>query len=100
MSILWYPGIEFTIDPNATLAYSFDWSDWLDNDAKIDSFAIIASAGVTVVSSASNEAGTVVSVLLSGVANYARESVTCRITTDEAAAQIDDRTINIIGASS
>jgi len=77
-------------DPNAVLDYSWDWTDWLApmTDA-ISSFTVLASSGLTVVSSAV-DAG-IVSAFLSGGVLGAVETATCRIVTT--GGRTDDRTI-------
>ena len=92
----WYKGIEFTIDPDAALSYSFDWTDWLAVGAGIASFEIIADEDDITIGDFAEDDG-VVSVILSGVAAGARVPVTCRITTDEGSPQTDDRTIYMVG---
>jgi hypothetical protein len=96
--IEWYKGIEFEIDPDATLTYSFNWNDWLDDGAGIDSYSIIVDEDDVTVTDVT-QAGGIVSLSISGVAEGARVPVTCRITTDEAAPQTDDRTISIVGVA-
>ena len=94
--IEWQDGLEFTIDPNATLSYSFNWADWLPVGAGIASYTIVYDADDVTVEADSEDAG-IVSVLVSGVALGARAELTCRITTDESAAQTDDRSIILVG---
>jgi len=96
MSIEWVEDIEFVIDPDAVLTYSFDWSRWLETGVEIAAFEIIADDEAVTVENVV-EADGVVSLSISGVAAGAKVPVTCRITTDEAVAQTDDRTIIMIG---
>ena len=96
MSIEWVEDIEFVIDPDAVLTYSFDWSRWLETGVEIAAFEIIADDEAVTVENVVQEDG-VVSLSISGVAAGAKVPVTCRITTDEAVAQTDDRTIIMIG---
>lgn len=78
-------------DPDATLDYTVDWSDWLAPLADvIVSVEWVPSGGITVESS-SNTSATATAFVSGGVVD-ADEFVTCRITT--AAGRIDDRTIN------
>ena len=92
----WYKGIEFVIDPDAELAYSFDWTDWLPTGAAIDSYSIVYDSDDVTVENITEALG-VVSLIASGVVEGARVPVTCRITTDESAPQTDDRTIYLLG---
>ena len=93
--LLWQRGMEFLIDPDDELQYTFDWTDWLSTGAAIDSYTIIASDGVTVIDDAGT--GTQVSVYVGGVAAGARETITCRVVTDETIPQQADRTIKLRG---
>jgi len=95
MSVEWAQGLEFDIDSNDRLSYTFDWTEWLETGVGIASYTIVASSGVTVDNDAAD--GLLVSVQVSGVAVNSRESVTCRIVTDESASQQVDRTIYLRG---
>jgi hypothetical protein len=96
MSIEWVEGLELVIDPDATLTYSFRWSSWLETGVEIAAYEIIADDEQVTIENVV-EADGVVSLSISGVAAGAKVPVTCRITTDEAVAQTDDRTIIMIG---
>ncbi|MBT9513259.1 MAG: hypothetical protein IV104_13010 [Acidovorax sp.] len=77
-------------DPDATLDYTVDWSDWLAPLADvIVSVEWVSSAGITVESS-TNTSATATAFVSGGVVD-ADEFVTCRITTS--GGRIDDRTI-------
>lgn len=77
-------------DPDATLDYTVDWSDWLAPLADvIVSVQWVPSAGI-VVESFSNSSATA-TVFVSGGVVDADEFVTCHITT--AGGRTDDRTI-------
>ena len=76
-------------DPNATLPYAIDFTDWLDTDT-IDSVAWSAP-GLTVASS-SNTTLTA-TIWLSGGTVGKVYPVRCRVTT--AGGRIDDRTFEI-----
>lgn len=77
-------------DPNATLDYSIDWSNWLAiiGDT-IATAAWTVTGGLSVVSSSYTTTAT--SVYLSGGTAGTTATATCRITT--AGGRIDDRTI-------
>lgn len=80
-----------TKDPDATLDYTVDWSDWLAPLADvITSVDWVPSAGITVVSQSNTSA--IATVFVSGGVVDADEFVTCRITT--AGGRTDDRTIH------
>ena len=95
--LYWEKGIEFVIDPDDTLSYTFIWSDWLAEGATIATYEIVSSAGVTVEDSAIE--GSTISVSVSGVALGARETVTCRVTTAETIPQQADRSITLRGVT-
>lgn len=81
---------QFTKDPDATLDYEVDWSDWLGEDT-ISSVAWTAPAGLT--QESSENTTTTATIWLSGGTAGAYYSVVCRVTT--VAGRIDDRTIVI-----
>ena len=80
----------FIKDPNATLDYQIDWSDWLNDDIIIDS-TWITEDGLTKVSDSFVD--TVTTVWFSGGVDQSRYEATNRIMT--ANGRIDDRTIRI-----
>lgn len=78
-------------DPDATLDYMVDWSDWLAPLADvIVSVLWVPSAGITV-ESFSNTSATATAFVSGGVVDV-DEFLTCRITT--AGGRTDDRTIH------
>lgn len=83
-------------DPNATLDYPFDWSEWLasaGNDT-IQSSQFIADSGITVESDAIlDESNTI--VWLSGPVEGKRYGVTNRI--DTVGGRTEDWTIYVLG---
>ena len=78
-------------DPDATLDYSFDWTDWLDGET-IAEYEVTVD-GVTKVSDV--RAGAIVTAWISGgVASPGTfASVTCSVTTDSSPQRTDERTI-------
>jgi hypothetical protein len=96
MSIEWVEDIELVIDPDATLTYSFRWTRWLETGVEIAAYEIIADDEQVTIANVVQANG-VVSLSISGVAAGAKVPVTCRITTDEAVAQTDDKTIIMVG---
>lgn len=91
-------------DPNAVVDYLFDWaaktngrdpygSDWLASGETIASHEIVADSGITVDSSAAADTNTSVRVWLSGGTAGETYRVTCRITTDNSPARVEDRSI-------
>jgi hypothetical protein len=76
-------------DPDATLDYTLDFSEWLDADTL--STATWSAAGLTVVSSAATT--TTATVWLSGGTAGKVYQVRCRVTT--AGGRIDDRTFEL-----
>lgn len=77
-------------DPDATLDFAVDWTDWLNGDTIVSSVWIAAS-GITIVRSTNTTQ--VATVWLSGGSNSADYIVTNRITT--AAGRIDDRSFKL-----
>lgn len=82
----------FIKDPNATLDYGFDWSQWLDYGETITDFIITNGSGITNVYDMSTSSGSVI-VWLSGGTVGIRYPVACKITTS--GSRIDERTIKI-----
>jgi hypothetical protein len=82
----------FIKDPNSTLDYGFDWSQWLDSGEVIAGYIITTGCGITNVYSTSTTAGSVIVWLSDGTAGN-RYSVACKITTS--GSRIDERTIKI-----
>jgi len=81
----------FIKDPDATLDYGFDWTQWLLSTESIIDHSIVATAGITVETSASTT-GSVI-VWLSDGTSGSRYNVTCTIETTDG--RIDERTIRI-----
>lgn len=77
-------------DPDATLDYSIDWTDWLNGDT-IASMEYLADTGITVETAMCTETDTSSFLWLSGGTLGETYDVVCRITT--AAGRIDDRTL-------
>jgi len=84
----------FLKDPDATLDYKFDWSDWLETGEEISTFSLIVPTGLTEVSSSNDNDS--VTVWLSGGTAGLTYGVTCRITTDSFPTRIEDRTMKFI----
>lgn len=83
----------FIKDPNATLDYGFDWSQWLDIGETISDYVIVTSpCGIVNLYSTSTISGSVVAWLTSGCAGT-RYSIACKMTTS--ASRVDERTIKI-----
>ena len=80
----------FIKDPNATLDYQIDWSDWLNDDIIIGS-TWITEDGLTKVSDSFVD--TVTTVWFSGGIAASRYESTNRIIT--ANGRVDDRTLRI-----
>lgn len=82
--------MRWTKDPNASLPYTLDWSQWLNGDL-IVSVAWSVPSGLTTVGS-SNTTTTATITLAGGVAGRTYE-VRCRVTT--ATGAVDDRTFQL-----
>ena len=84
-------------DPDATLDYSFDWSDWLalNGGDQIASVEFNVDQTLTIVSEGFD--GATATVWLSGGVKPAsgpnKLRVTCRITTNNAPPRVDDRSV-------
>ena len=84
----------FTKDPDATLDYWFDWSDYLPVGQIITSCSVVADSGLTVENFSHTSASVV--VWLSGGSILKTYDVKCHILTS--GSLLDDRTmyINVI----
>ena len=83
---------KFIKDPNATLDYTFDWEDFLEDQSDtISSATFIVPTGLTKTNESTTD--TTATVWLSGGTVGTKYSVVCRITT--VGGRIDDRTIEI-----
>lgn len=80
-------------DPDATLDYQLDWSDWLATGESIAS-ATVTVTGATLVSS-SYTTTTVTAWIRGGTAGE-RARIQYRITTNNATPRIDDRTLIVL----
>lgn len=79
-------------DPDATLDYQLDWSDWLATGVSITALSVTSDNGVTV--ETSSFTATTTTAWLSGGTLGAKANITFRITTDSSPVnQIDDRTL-------
>jgi hypothetical protein len=81
-------------DPDASLDYTQDWSDWLGTDT-ISSFAVVVDAGIT--QGISSNTTTTCTCWFSGGVTGESYTVTYRITT--AAGRVDDRSFIITVAN-
>ena len=82
---------QFTKDPDATLDYEVDWTDWLNGDT-ITASAFTVPTGITLVTQLRTDSKAV--VWLSGGTVGSKYDVVNRITT--AGGRTDDRTIRIV----
>ena len=91
------PGAYIQKDPQAEIVYTFNWAAWLDG-SEIDSYTITISGPDSVLEQDNDsvDAGNEnVSVRLKGGTVGKQYTVTCRIVTDEAVPQTDDRSITV-----
>ena len=80
-------------DPNSTLDFPVDWSEWLDDSGDtISAVSWIVPAGITKASEEHTD--TVATIWLTGGTAKAIYPVTCRVTT--AAGRIEDFTFEIL----
>lgn len=93
-------------DPDAVVDYLFDFApltngrdplgtDWLGAGETIQSFNVSVPAGLTLDSSVAADSNTSVRAWLSGGTAGETYTVTCRITTNNTPARIEDRSISI-----
>jgi len=88
--------MNYTKDPDATLDFAFDWSEWLATNETISTYTLTASTGITLETEgafAQSESGGIVTVWLSGGTAGDWYTVACKITTN--AGRTDERTMNI-----
>lgn len=78
-------------DPDATLDYTFDWTEWLASEETIFSHIITVDAGIT--KNSDSELDGLITIWLSGGIAGTDYTVACKITTDEG--RIDERSIII-----
>jgi hypothetical protein len=82
----------FLKDPNATLDYGFDWSEWLNENEILTGYQVTSGCGITNLYNTYTTAGSVI-VWLSGGVPGNRYSIACKIETS--GSRIDERTIKI-----
>lgn len=87
-------------DPEATLDFSFDWSDWLAETGDLltdHQFTIVDPAGATepLVEVQTLRAEGIVTAFVSGGTVGMTHTLTCRVTTDSIPPRIDERTLSI-----
>lgn len=85
-------------DPNATLDFTFDWSDWLADlgtGVLIASHEFLPGGGAVAVATPPADEGKFATVVLAA-GSGGEVALTCRITTDTTPALIEDRTVYLI----
>lgn len=87
----WYLGLELTKDPDSTLDYVWDFSNWLASGDTVSTHVVTAEAGITVDDS-SNDTDSV-TVWLSGGTDGEAYDVAVKITTTQN--RIVERTISV-----
>lgn len=78
-------------DPDATLDYSLDWSEWLTTDTISTAAWVATPSGLTIASTTTTT--TIATAWVSGGTHGTDYDLRCRITT--AGGRIDDRTIRL-----
>jgi hypothetical protein len=78
-------------DPDATLDYAFNWTDWLATGETISTSTVAVTTGITKVSD--SQANGIVTVWLSGGTEGNTYSIANKITTS--AGRVDERTIKV-----
>jgi len=84
--------LQFFKDPDSTLDYLFDWTDWLDTTETITAQEVTVDDSGLVIDSYSENSGIVTAWLSAGVAGTVYK-LSCKITTD--ASRICQRTMTI-----
>lgn len=79
-------------DPDATLDYQLDWSDWLATGESISSAAVTVTDATLVSTVTTN---TTVTAWISGGTVGNRVTIKYHITTNNSPARIDERTLTI-----
>ncbi len=82
----------FIKDPDATLDYAFDWSEWLQESETISTYTLTVESGIT--KEGDNEADGIVTVWLSGGTIGTTYIITCKVTTN--LSRTDERSAEII----
>ncbi|MCH9735903.1 MAG: DNRLRE domain-containing protein [Actinomycetia bacterium] len=80
---------EIKKDPQATLNYSYDLSEWLDEDDNISSYTLTISSGLTLLSDEIENS--IITGVVSGGSAQGNESMVCTFSTDNGYS--DQRTI-------
>lgn len=88
--VKWYPGLVVSKDPDSSLDWSWEFSDWLATGDTISSYVVISEAGITKDSDSSDT--TSVTVWLSGGTAGESYEVTVRATTSQG--RTVDRTVS------
>jgi hypothetical protein len=78
-------------DPDATLDYTFDWTEWLDEGENIAAISVTVEGGIVLESAAL--AGAFVTAWVSGGIANEKALVTCQVTTSHVPPRIDQRSI-------
>jgi hypothetical protein len=82
-------------DPNSTLDYQIDWSEWLGDGESIAT-AVWSCADTSVALGTNSATATTATVWISGGTAGASITLTCRVTTDSAPiARVEDRSLII-----
>lgn len=81
----------FPKDPDATLDFGVDWSEWLETGEVITGYVITADAGITV--DDDGERDGIIVFWLSGGTDGIAYTIACKITTD--LERIEERSILI-----
>ena len=97
MSVEWESGLTYEIGPLEILTYTFNFTDCFASPAVVSSYTIYPSDGVTLIEDAREDG--FISVSVSGVAVGHKESIGCRVTSDEAIPQTAYRSFYLTGVN-
>lgn len=78
-------------DPDATLDYIFNWTDWLALAGDNISSYVVTVDGVTLASD--SRTGAYVTAWVSGGTVGSTASITCQVTTNSSPARVEQRTV-------
>jgi hypothetical protein len=89
----WSKGLKIKKDPDATLDYAFDWSEWLGTDT-IGSYEVSIQPGLTIANHYSDPTEKKVIIWLSGGTIGDSYNLLCRVRS--VLGRTDDRSIAIV----
>jgi uncharacterized protein YndB with AHSA1/START domain len=89
----WFPGITIPADPDSTLHYTWDCSQWPSRDHPVESYQVIPVDGAQVLTQAIDDSRRFITLKVSGPAEGEKVGVTVRATSSGPNPDTDDRTV-------